>query len=180
MTEERFELIYKDTVKNVLKYIISNCTSMEDVHDLLQETYLDYYRAYIKGKKIDHDDSYLIGIAHKKIKDYYRKKYKWKHLFLSFIMKDNDKEDVELLECVPSDYNLEIDIIQKYELKDFMKYLLKQKQIIIKTFYLYFYFDMTTKEISNELNINESTIKSYIHRTLNDYRKLQKGEQDAK
>lgn len=180
MTEEKFELVYKTTVENVLKYIISNCTNIEDVNDLLQDTYIDYYKAYLKGYRIDNDYSYLVGIAQKKIKDYYRKKYKWKKLLLSFIVKDNDDEDLDLLELVPADYNLEKEIIKEDELKDFMKYLLKQKQIIIKTFYLYFYFDMTTKEISCELNVNESTIKSYIHRTLASYRKQKKGEYNVR
>lgn len=53
-----------------------------------------------------------------------------------------------------------------------MNFLLQQKSVIIKTFYFYFYFNMTIKEISKKLNINESTIKSYIYRTLEKYRKI--------
>lgn len=175
MTDEKFEQIYKETSKNVLKYIISNCTNVEDANDLLQETYFSYYRAYKKGQVIDNDYYYLIGIAHKKINEFYRKKYKWKNLFFSLIRK-NSEEEANLLDIVPSDFDLEKIIIQKYELNDFTKFLFSKKQIIIKTFYLYFYFDMTTKEVSRKLNINESTIKSYLYRTLKEYRKLQEGE----
>lgn len=60
-----------------------------------------------------------------------------------------------------------------------MNFLLQQKSVIIKTFYFYFYFNMTIKEISKKLNINESTIKSYIYRTLEKYRKIRRGEHDA-
>lgn len=176
MTDEKFEQIYNETSRNVLKYIISNCTNVEDANDLLQETYISYYRAYKKGKVLDNDYYYLIGIAHKKINEFYRKKYKWKNLLLSLISKDSDEEETNLLDIVPSDFDLEKIIIQKYELNNFTKFLFSKKPIIIKTFYLYFYFNMTTKEVSNELNINESTIKSYIYRTLREYRKLQKGE----
>ncbi len=38
-------------------------------------------------------------------------------------------------------------------------------------FYLYFIFDMTFKEISEELEINESTIKSSLYRMI---RKIKK------
>lgn len=175
MTDEKFEQMYKETSRNVLKYIISNCTNVEDANDLLQETYFSYYRAYKKGQVIDNDYYYLIGIAHKKINEFYRKKYKWKNLFFSLIRK-NSEEEANLLDIVPSDFDLEKIIIQKYELNDFTKFLFSKKQIIIKTFYLYFYFDMTTKEVSRKLNINESTIKSYLYRTLKEYRKLQEGE----
>lgn len=96
-------------------------------------------------------------------------------MFFSLIRK-NSEEEANLLDIVPSDFDLEKIIIQKYELNDFTKFLFSKKQIIIKTFYLYFYFDMTTKEVSRKLNINESTIKSYLYRTLKEYRKLQEGE----
>lgn len=49
MTDEKFEQMYKETYRNILKYIISNCTNVEDANDLLQETYFSYYRAYKKG-----------------------------------------------------------------------------------------------------------------------------------
>lgn len=176
MKDEKFEQIYKKTYRNVLKYIICNCTNVEDTNDLLQETYFSYYRAYKKGKVIDNDYYYLIGIAHKKINEFYRKKYKWKNLLFSLIRKDSSEEETNLLDIVPSNFDLEKIIIQKYELNDFTQFLFSKKPIIIKTFYLYFYFDMTTKEVSNELNINESTIKSYLYRTLKEYRKLQEGE----
>ncbi len=179
MTDERFEQIYKDTYNYVLKYIISNCANMQDVNDIIQDTYVGFYTSCKKGKKINNYYSYLIGIADKKIKDYYRARYKRRFLFFPTIIKDNEEKEKELINLIPSDYNLEKKLFEKWELDNFMKFLLKQKQAIIKTFYFYFYFNMTMKEISKELNINESTIKSYIYRTLNSYRDIQKGEHDV-
>lgn len=179
MTDERFEQIYKDTYNYVLKYIISNCENVQDINDIIQDTYVGLYTACQKGRKINNYYSYLIGIADKKIKDYYRARYKRRFLFFPTIIKDNEEEEKELINLIPSDYNLEKSLLEKWELDNFMEFLLKQKQVIIKTFYFYFYFNMTMKEISKELNINESTIKSYIYRTLNSYRDNQKGEHDV-
>ena len=105
MTDERFEQIYKDTYNYVLKYIISNCANMQDVNDIIQDTYVGFYTSCKKGKKINNYYSYLIGIADKKIKDYYRARYKRRFLFFPTIIKDN--EEKELINLIPSDYNLE-------------------------------------------------------------------------
>ena len=60
MTDERFEQIYKDTYNYVLKYIISNCANMQDVNDIIQDTYVGFYTSCKKGKKINLYDIAII------------------------------------------------------------------------------------------------------------------------
>ena len=41
---ENFEEIYKATYNSTLKYIICKCSNIEDVNDLLQDTYVELYK----------------------------------------------------------------------------------------------------------------------------------------
>lgn len=43
--------------------------------------------------------------------------------------------------------------------------------LTVKVFYLYFILDLKLDEISKELNINISTVKNKIYRTLKDLKK---------
>ena len=47
---ENFEEIYSSTYKQTLKYIICKCSNIEDVNDLIQETYIELYKI-LKNKK---------------------------------------------------------------------------------------------------------------------------------
>ena len=38
--------------------------------------------------------------------------------------------------------------------------------IISKIFYFYFYLELTIREIASELQLNESTVKNYLYRTI--------------
>ena len=44
---KQFDKIYEKTYKRVLKYIVCKCSNMEDVNDIIQETYLELYNAIV-------------------------------------------------------------------------------------------------------------------------------------
>ena len=86
---KQFNKIYNKTYNHVLKYIICKCSNIEDVNDIIQETYLELYNTLIKEKNIDDYNKYLIGIAKNKIKKHYKLIYKIKTISL-FTQKDNN------------------------------------------------------------------------------------------
>ena len=47
---EKFEEIYNKTYKTTLKYIVLHCSNLEDVNDIIQDTYVELYNN-IKRKK---------------------------------------------------------------------------------------------------------------------------------
>ena len=49
---ENFEEIYKATYNSTLKYIICKCSNIEDVNDLLQDTYVELYKILKRKKEI--------------------------------------------------------------------------------------------------------------------------------
>ena len=61
-----FTQLYEETYDDILKYIITHCSNIEDANEILQDTYLDFYRALKKGKIILDNRSYLFAIAKKK------------------------------------------------------------------------------------------------------------------
>lgn len=156
-----FEMLYNKTYDKTLGYIVLNCKNMDDVNDIIQDTYIELYKIICKKKitSLDNSSAYIIGIAKNKLKKYYSFKYKFNDISLF-------SGESELINFVKSDVNIENIIITEENMKGIWLFLKKKKAIIGKIFYLHYYLDMTIKEISEKLNIKESTIKSKLYRTL--------------
>lgn len=156
-----FDEIYKETYQSVMKYIICNCYNIEDVKDIIQNTYLDLYKKIIDNTQINNAKSYTIAIAKNKLKDYYRFNYKQK-----FISLFSNTDNIQLIDKVPSEEDIEKEVIRCEDINSIWNFLLSKKAIISKVFYLYYYMNLSIKEISGELNITESNVKHYLYRTL--------------
>lgn len=155
-----FDKIYDDTYQDVLKYVICKCSNIEDVNDIMQNIYVDLYKK-ISNTNIDNVSSYIMGIAKNKVNDYYRFKYKNKLISLF-----SSKHEKELLDKIPTEEDIEKEIVIKENIETIWKFLKNKKAIISKVFYLYYYLGLSIKEISIELNINQSNVKHYLYRTL--------------
>ena len=164
---KQFNKIYNKTYNDVLKYIICKCSNIEDVNDILQETYIELYNAIIKEKQIDDYKKYLIGIAKNKIKKHYKILYKIKTIPL-FTLKDN----IDLIETKENNIDIEKIIIDTNDLESIWNYLKKKKIIIQKIFYLYYNLDLKIKDIAKELEVSESFVKNSIYRTLKELQEL--------
>ena len=62
--------------------------------------------------------------------------------------------------------DIESEFITKENIDNIWKYINSINTDTARIFYLYFILDMTFKEISQQLRINESTIKSNLYRML--------------
>ncbi len=156
ITTNNFEDTYHKTYNNVLRYMVCKCQNLEDVNELIQDTYVALYQDLEKKKQIEvkNEKAYIIGIAKNIVKSYYRSQYKEKANILYF-----DRE-------IPSDANLEMDFINRENVEEIWNYLKEKDIIIAKIFYLYYAQGLKIVEIAQELQIKESTIKNYIYRTL--------------
>ena len=175
-TLKTFDELYDKTYNNVLKYVICNCSNIEDVKDIIQNTYLELLKTLDKKSMINNPKSYIMGIAKNKVKEYYRFNYKTK--IISLLSK---KEDLDLVDNIPSNIDLQKDLITKEDLQFIWNYLKTKKVIISKVFYLYYYSDMSIKSISKYLNITESNVKHYLYRTLKELKNVvkQRGEENV-
>lgn len=156
---KQFDLLYENTYFDVSKYVVCKCSNPEDVEDILQNIYLAVFKAVSKNVNIT--NTYIMGIAKNKVKDYYRFNYKEKIVSL-FSSKDN----LEMIDTIPADVDIESSLIDKYDTDFVWEYLKSKKVIIFKVVYLYFKLELTIKEISECLSLTESNVKHYLYRTI--------------
>lgn len=171
---KQFNQIYNKTYNKTLKYIICKCSNIDDVNDIIQETYLEFYSAIIKNKDIDNYDKYIIGIAKNKIKKHYSLLYKIQTISL-FTTKN---EEQQLLDTIKSDIDIEKIVIKSSDKETIWNYLKSKKLIIQKIFYLYYELDIKIKDISKELDISESYVKNCLYRTLKELQELMRKDCD--
>lgn len=153
---KEFEGIYNSTYNYILKYIICKCSNLDDVNDILQETYTEFYKVLKRNYEVKNDKAFLIRIAKNKIiENFNQKKVK---------MFSNYYEDEEI--DFDAGIDIEEDFITKDNIEKIWKYLKKKDQTIAKIFYLHFSLEMTFKEISEELSMKEATVKTNLYRML--------------
>ena len=109
---ENFEEIYEDTYNNTLMYIVCKCSNVDDINDLIQDTYVELYKILKKKKLLvlDNYQNYIIGIAKKKIQRYYGLLYK---LRPSSNVNSANNQEYELE--IPADIDVEADIVEKLD-----------------------------------------------------------------
>lgn len=155
---KQFNEIYNDTYGNILKYVICNCSNIDDVNDIIQDIYLDLFKS-MSNKNIDDINKYIFGIAKNKIKKHYTLLYKIRTISIF------NKENNELID-ISDNINIEKEVINKYDIDTIWRHLKTKKLIINKIFYLYYNCDLTIKQISEELEVKESYVKNCLYRTL--------------
>ena len=171
-TLNKFDKLYNESYKNVLKYVICNCSNIEDVKDIVQNVYVDLLKK-INKINIENDNAYVMGIAKNKVNEYYRFNYKVK--LVNLFSKD---EEFDMICNIPDDFDLQDEFIQKEDIKFIWDFLKKKKTIVFKVFYLYYYEDMSIKDIAGLLKISESNVKHYLYRTLNELKVVMKNRGD--
>lgn len=167
---KEFNQIYDETYKNTLRYVILHCDNLDDVKDIVQDTYLDFYK-YVSTKglsKIENIDGYIIGISRNILKKYYHKEY---NIISMYINEDGN----ETLDDIS--FNVELQFITKENVKEVWKYIKDKDVKIAKIFFAYYYLDMKISEIALEMQLNESTVKNYIYRTIKELQQVLKKEE---
>ena len=159
---KQFNKIYEETYNQTLKFIVCKCSNMDDINDIIQETYLDLYNSIVKEKEIEDYKKYVLGIANNKIRKYYSLLYRIKTISIFSIQ----EKEHELIDNIKSDTDIEKIIIKTSDLELIWNYLKTKRIIIQKIFYLYYELDLKIKDISKELKVNESYIKNCLYRTL--------------
>ena len=176
ITPDNFQEIYNASYSQVLRYIVCKCSNMDDVNDLIQDTYLEFYNI-LKRKgmiKLDNYTNYIIGIANKKLKKHYGLLYRLK---INSLYENSNDEEYEIE--IPSNFDIEQNTLDKIEIDELWK-LLKLKDIkIFKVFYLFYNEEYKIVDIAKELNLSQSNVKNIIYRTLQELRNKVKIEGDA-
>lgn len=148
------------------------CSNIEDVNDLVQDTYVELYNILKKKQKIylENCQSFVIGIAKKKIQKYYGLLYRLKNHNIYQV----ENEEIEL----PDDLDLEVETIKKLSAEAVWNYIKTKNIKTVKVFYLYYCTEIKISQIAKELNMSESNVKNILYRTIKDIKENIKIEGD--
>lgn len=161
---DKFNKVYDETYSDILNFIVIKCHNINDANDILQETYLEFWK---KQSLTEFDYSkiknYLIGIAANKIKKHYTLVSKLKELSIF----SKTTEDLEMVDSIKDEIDIEKYVIDSEYFNNLWKYIKEEKnQNIPKIFYLYYESNIPIAEIAKTLNVSESYVKNSIYRTL--------------
>ncbi len=172
--KEQFERIYNETYNRTLRFIIIKCNNIEDVNDILQDTYIELLKILSKKKIPNYEniENYILGIANNIIKRHYYKKKK--DNIVSYYYDNEEEKEIE----VADSFDLEQNIITKENVNKVWLYISNKDLLTVKVFYLYFVLGLKISELSTELNISESNSKNRIYRTLKELKKYLGEESD--
>ena len=159
-----FENIYQRTYDNTLKFIVIKCNNIDDINDIIQDTYIElYHKLQRKNIDVENEKNYIVGIAKNIIKRHYRK-VKNESNEISI----NEYENME----VNDDINIEDNFITQGNAKDVWNYIENKDIITTKVFYLYYILGYKIEEIAEEMNLNLSNVKSRIYRNIKEMKKI--------
>lgn len=159
----QFEEIYHATEKDVVRFVVSRCSNMNDVNDIVQDVYVEFYKI-LQRKEIDNTNvkNYLFGIAMNKIKKY--RLFSFKHIKVCLF---SSEIELDTYEQYPDDFDLENYVIQKQTWNVIWDELKRMKnQNIPKIFYLIYGLGFKIHEVATELNVSESYVKNCLYRTI--------------
>lgn len=161
---EKFDELYKQTYNLVLKHAIVKCIKYENINEIIQDTYTELYKKIRKLNKVDNINAYIIGIENNVIKRHFSKKKKYEEEYFS-----NSEEG---LENIKDSTCIEDEFILKENIEEILNYVKTKDLETIKIFYLYYVFDMKIVDICKSLNMNESTVKSKLYRTVKELKNI--------
>ena len=164
-----FIKIYDETYNKLCKYVVLKCGNAVDVPDIVQNTYMLFYRTLTKKHNIEKPTEYLFKIAKNEINKFYAIKEKRLREIPVFSdnVDDGQATDMDLEALLSAEFTADRNI----EISDIWNYIEQQDALTIKIFVLYFRFDEKITDISKELEISESNVKNRLYRTVKRLRK---------
>lgn len=146
--ENSFRQLYELLSDQLFRFILIRCSSREETLDLLQDVFLDIWKALPKFKYSSDAEfySFVFTIARRKLSKYYR--------FRKQIIEFDEKYIKENYEINSEDYWL------------FEKVIPKLKEKYRQVLQLRYWSDFSFAQIAESLDLKESTVKVQHHRAI--------------
>lgn len=144
MTENEYISAVKRNSQRIFLLAFSYMQNQYDAEDIMQETFMKLWNSKTVFEGDEHMDKWLMRVCINACKDNFRLVFR-KHVPL---------EEAVNVSCYDRHFNV--------DLFNAVSSLQKKERVIVHMFY---YEDMSVKEISELLHIKESTIKSLLHRS---------------
>lgn len=164
---EYFNEVYGDTFGAVSRFVISKCGNILDSEDILQNVYARFFtRIKKKGyADIESPEAFLINIAKFECRNYFgglKKRSKTS----SFA--DYTEEQMIEIEAEMSRHDKKLEDVLESELmaRQIFDDITNDDPVTGKIFYMHFVLDMKLDEIATELELNLSSVKNRLYRTI--------------
>ena len=148
LKEEKFRAIYQRNVKRVYRICLLYLKSSSEAEDATQDIFIKYLVKQIEFKNEDHEKAWFIVVAKNYCKDSLKSWWKSRRI---------DIESLPEIYCSKEETHV-TDILEK------LLSLPKKYRIVM---YLYYYEEYSIKQISDILNLKESTIQTQLSRGRN-------------
>lgn len=162
-----FNSVYDETIKAVSRFVVSKCGNILDSEDILQNIYARFYQRISKKgySDIDSPEAFLINIAKFECKTYFGviKKHSKSQSFGDF--SDEQMVAVEA-EMSATQKNLEDVLCNEMMARQIFEDIANTDEVTGKIFYLHFVCDMKLDEVAKALDMNLSSVKNKLYRTL--------------
>ncbi len=164
--DERFDTVYDDTYSEIKRFTAVRCGDPDDIPDIIQEIYLEYYSVLKKRgcDYIENDRAFIYKIAERRVKKYYTLKQRMR-MILPLTAKSGDGEEEYSIE-LPDPMTVEESYISSEEGAVLRGLIAKQSPEIRKIIYLYYAEELQLAEIAEAMNMNLSTVKTKLYRAL--------------
>lgn len=163
-----FNDVYSATFKAVSRYVASHASRFQDSEDIIQNVYTRFYkRISEKGfGDIESPEAFVINIAKFEcrtfLSSFIKRREKVRNLS-DFSEEESAALDAELSRNVPL---LEDVMNNKILAKQIFDDIIKNDETVGKIFYLHFVCDMKLEEVAKRLDLNLSTVKTKLYRTI--------------
>ncbi len=163
-----FNDVYSATFKAVSRYVASHASRFQDSEDIIQNVYTRFYKRITeKGfGDIESPEAFVINIAKFEcrtfLSSFIKRREKVRNLS-DFSEEESAALDAELSRNVPL---LEDVMNNKILAKQIFDDIIKNDETVGKIFYLHFVCDMKLEEVAKRLDLNLSTVKTKLYRTI--------------
>ena len=179
--EDRFNRLYEKTVRQTTVYLMPRCRRPADLDDLLQETYLELFRALNRSgllTRLRSGEALVRQIAKQRLYRYYRSSESLDEVPLVLPVGNEDESSVDLgdirqleafLEEQPDD--LEFDRFVMAKIQENLRTAAEiDRQIVAMRYGL----ELSLQEIASALDCPIGTVKSRLYRFLKKLRDAEK------
>lgn len=174
--EKKFNEIYDETYNHILRFVISKCDNLNNVEDIMQNIYIKLYNVMEKNIGINNCKAFLIKLSRNELFKYYSLKNKLKVLINGDIFDDNIGTPI-VEEIKDECFDIEEDFLIKFEVERIWNEIQKEDITTQKILTLYFLEELKISDISRILEMNESSIKNRLYRSIKRIKnKLKEGE----
>jgi RNA polymerase sigma-70 factor (ECF subfamily) len=171
--EAYFNSVYSDTYPDVLKFVIIKTSRADQVDDILQNTYRNFYARILKRgyDDIGAPKAFIIRLAQKEISRHYKRKAEKRE-------RETGLEDYDAR--IESDELSLARIVEDRDTLEAVRVVVAGMPLLsYKSFVLFYYYDMSIASIARHLGISENNVKNRLWRARIAVRKGLKGDYDG-